>query len=198
MNSSLYGAALLVAHRVLTSKKLLSRASEILPVTIVKDLEDVKDCCFVCDNTNLAINHGHVCCLNRMIDLFQMKTRGFPQFFTQLTTRSICYTAARQGRLNCLKLAHDKGCDWDELTTIGAAENGHLDCLMFAFENGCPWDENVTHVSALNGHKHCLQFAFENGCRWHPETALAAARNGHLDCLEFVMKNGFPWHFVRD
>ena len=43
------------------------------------------------------------------------------------------------GRLECLKYAHEKGCPWDRLT-CSAAESGHLECLKYAHEKGCPWD----------------------------------------------------------
>ena len=50
------------------------------------------------------------------------------------------YEAAENGHLDCLKYAHENGCEWNVWTTLKAAYNGHLDCLRYAIENGCPYD----------------------------------------------------------
>ena len=42
--------------------------------------------------------------------------------------------------LNCLKYAHEYGCQWYKWTCDYAAISGDLNCLKYAHENGCPWD----------------------------------------------------------
>jgi hypothetical protein len=54
--------------------------------------------------------------------------------------------AAQNGRLECLKYAHENGCPWDKLTCIYATKSGHLDCLKYAHENGCPGNEKYAHL----------------------------------------------------
>jgi hypothetical protein len=43
---------------------------------------------------------------------------------------------------------YKKRCDG---TTKNAAEKGHLDCLKYAHENGCDWDEQTCANAAKNG-----------------------------------------------
>jgi len=56
---------------------------------------------------------------------------------------SLSLVAARYGFLNCLKYAHENGCQWNENTCYVAAENGHLNCLKYAHENGCKWHKHL-------------------------------------------------------
>ena len=109
---------------------------------------------------------------------------------------SICTTstkAAMNGRLDCLRYTHEKGCPWDEGTCAYAAENGHLDCLQYAHENGCDWNRWTCVEAAAHGHLDCLQYAHENGCDWNLWTCLYAAENGHLDCLQYAQERQCPW-----
>src|SRR5680860_920011 len=69
------------------------------------------------------------------------------KFKIRINYNQICFTAAKNGHLECLKYAHENGCSWDEITCKSAAENGHLECLKYAHENGCSWDE-ITCLSA--------------------------------------------------
>ena len=75
-----------------------------------------------------------------------------------------CSTAARVGRLDLLKYARKKGCDWDEFTCRRAAEGGHLHVLKYAHENGCPWDRFACTKAAKAGHLEVLKYLHENGC----------------------------------
>jgi hypothetical protein len=103
-------------------------------------------------------------------------------------------SAAENGHLDCLRYAHENGCEWNERTTSFAAENGHLDCLRYAYENGCKWNVFTTSGAAENGHLDCLKYAFENGCKLDADTTYFAAENGHLDCLRYAHENGCEWH----
>jgi hypothetical protein len=106
---------------------------------------------------------------------------------------STCWGAAANGKLECLKYAHENGCPWDSMTTSSAAENGHLECLKYANENGCPWDYETCVYAATNGHLECLKYAHENGCPWNEKVCIIAAENGHLECLKYANENGCPW-----
>ena len=65
--------------------------------------------------------------------------------------------------INILQLQKIYSC-CEKLSTVVAALNGHLDCLKYAHENGCEWDEDTCSEAALNGHLDCLKYAHENGC----------------------------------
>lgn len=78
------------------------------------------------------------------------------------------------GHLECLKYAHENGCEWDIWTCSGAAKDGHLDCLKYAHENGCPWDKH-THTNAIKyGRFDCLKYIHDNGC---------GTEEGHITCI---------------
>ena len=59
------------------------------------------------------------------------------------------------GQPECLKYAHENGCDWDWFTCVMAAAHGHLDCLKYAHENGCQYDKN--HLLSMSGHQ-CKEY----------------------------------------
>ena len=74
--------------------------------------------------------------------------------------------------MDCLKYAHENGCESCNIWTIDyAAAKGHLDCLKYAHENGCQWDAGTCSRAAEWGHLDCLQYAHENGCEWDFSTA---------------------------
>jgi hypothetical protein len=45
--------------------------------------------------------------------------------------KDTCECAAFGGHLDCLKYAHENGCQWDENTCAQAAAGGNLDCLKY-------------------------------------------------------------------
>ena len=75
--------------------------------------------------------------------------------------------------------------NYDEICNY-ASSGGNLDCLKYAHENGCEWTSSTCCNATKNGHLECLQYAHENGCDWGMLTCMRAARNGHLDCLQHV------------
>ena len=75
-----------------------------------------------------------------------------------------CACAAKNGHLDCLRYAHERGCRWDAETCEFAAEKGHLECLKYAHENGCPWNADTCEYAARNGHLEILKYACERGC----------------------------------
>jgi hypothetical protein len=104
-----------------------------------------------------------------------------------------CENAASGGHLDCLEYAHESDCNWDHETCSAAAENGHLDCLKYAHEHGCEWNSKTCKYAARNGHLDCLKYAHEQGCEWNHDTCLFAARNGHLECLMYAHEQGCEW-----
>jgi hypothetical protein len=62
-----------------------------------------------------------------------------------------CDIAAKKGHLECLKYAHENGCEWSAKTCFRVAHNGHLECLKYVHENGCPWDSDTCSNAALMG-----------------------------------------------
>lgn len=52
---------------------------------------------------------------------------------------NLCMYAALYGHLDCLKIAHQSGCHWDESTCSLAAQQGFTDCVRYARENNCAW-----------------------------------------------------------
>ena len=83
---------------------------------------------------------------------------------------TICEIAARQGHLDVLQYAMERGYEngLHHSTTIcnAAAEGGQLHILQWARENG--WfqcsKKNICYLAAVYGHLHVLQWARENGC----------------------------------
>jgi hypothetical protein len=97
------------------------------------------------------------------------------------------------GRLECLKYAHENGCWWDMWTCRIAAKRGQLDCLKYLHENGCEWNEGTCNAAVWNGHLECLKYAHENGCPWYDGICNGAALYGYLDCLIYAHENGCEW-----
>jgi hypothetical protein len=139
--------------------------------------------------------------------------------------------------------ANRKPCAWDMHVYIIAARNGHVNILKYAYEKGCPledamavkkecWDRAQygmypyqtlsldilkwghelptpveqesnkpmpphSHwvVPALAGRLDMFQWAKEQGfsSAFNEDTCEAAAQGGHLELLEFIHKNGCPW-----
>jgi hypothetical protein len=89
--------------------------------------------------------------------------------------------------------AHENGCPWNETVCYTAAKEGKLDMLKYAHENGCPLDEDICHIAARKGMLDILKYAHENGCPWDEDTCLFATSSGHLDCLKYAYEKGCPW-----
>jgi hypothetical protein len=134
-----------------------------------------------------------------LIELKKMHQHGLPLFWypeeEYRDDYKLCtIEAARYGHLDCLKYAHENGCEWNSDLIAYAAKNGHLDCLRYAFENGCQTSEYTTASAAEGGNLDCLRYVHENGCEWDSFTSSEAAENGHLDCLRYMHENGCEWN----
>jgi hypothetical protein len=84
----------------------------------------------------------------------------------------ICARAAESGSVECLKYAHENGCEWDEQTCIFAAGNGNLASLKYV-------PPILLSSPIIDFHR----YAHENGCSWGASTCGQAAFTGHLECL---------------
>ena len=111
-----------------------------------------------------------------------------------ISNKNMCSYFSSIGNLELLKLSHENGCPWNEVTCEKAVKNGNLDCLKYAYENGCPWDKyTCCDDAAENGYLECLKYARKNGCPWNEYTCSNAAKNGHLECLKYAHENGCEW-----
>jgi hypothetical protein len=94
----------------------------------------------------------------------------------------LCLSAAYTGNLECLKFAHESGCDLlpssMESAAFCAAGGGHLDCLVYAHESGCSLTIYVANAAAMWGHLDCYEYATRNGCPVDGKTRAVAAHNG--------------------
>ena len=75
-------------------------------------------------------------------------------------------TAAHHNEVGCLELALAKGCVWNPCVMKIAARQGHLQVMKFAHEKGLEVGEDVCFDAASTGHLSCLQYAYENGHKW--------------------------------
>ena len=110
--------------------------------------------------------------------------------YNNCTRINISYHAALKGYKNCLKYAHEYGCQWDSKIFCYIMRNGSLDCLKYARENGCEWNYMTCPYAALYGHLNCLKYAHENGCNWNSVTCNLAVFVGNLECLKYAYENG--------
>ena len=107
--------------------------------------------CNECNILNNAIKRDHERCL-----LYILKHEDKENI-------DINYIA-KNGNINCLRYAHEKGCLWNIKTCKDIAFSGHLNCLKYAHENGCPWDKRTCESAIRTVHLDCLEYAHENGC----------------------------------
>jgi len=106
---------------------------------------------------------------------------------------SICRYAAKNGHLECLMLARNYNCPWDEHVCIDAASRGHYDCLKYAHENGCILTKEVCYY-ASSGHLECLIYAHTHGCPWDSKLYEHAIISGDLESIKYAHANGCPWN----
>ena len=98
-------------------------------------------------------------------------------------------TAAARGDLEMLKYIHENGFEiFPPFTTSWAAREGKLDCLMYARERGCPWRSVSIELAAMNGHTNVVKYMFENGCPWESSITAVASREGRLETLKYLVE----------
>ena len=136
--------------------------------------------CLKADSCDFAAFDGHFECLRMLHAL------GYPWGHT-------AHNAARNGHLDILVWARDRGCPLMADACCAAATNGHLTILQWLRANGCPWDARTCTEAARDSNLEVLTWARENGCPWSKETATGAAYNGSLECFRYAVVNGCPW-----
>jgi hypothetical protein len=100
-----------------------------------------------------------------------------------------CYTF---GYLPRIKWLRKNGYEWiDKYRSCKwSSKYGHLDCLKYAHENGCEFDSDTCLIATRHGYLECLKYAHENGCEWDIWTCAYASYCGQLDCLRYAQENG--------
>lgn len=110
-------------------------------------------------------------------------------FQNQADNTNYCYIAAFNNHIECLKYAHQEGCDLDLNVCIISICKGNLQCLEYAHKNGGEMFVYSCEMAARYGQLECLKYIFNNGgsinnaCYW-------AAKYGHLNCLKYAHENG--------
>ncbi|CAN0366644.1 unnamed protein product, partial [Pylaiella littoralis] len=101
--------------------------------------------------------------------------------------------AAKVGRLDLLKCAHDMDCGYDEKTITNAAAGGHIDVLNFAYDNRYPWERWANAAAAGNGQVQALEWLDHRGCHSvREEVCVEAAKAGRLNVLKYLEGKGCP------
>ena len=131
----------------------------------------------------LAASKGYLELLNYVLETASIH----PNWSSKVTEY-----AARSGDVECLKIAHLRGCKWSSMVTYAAAENGHMECLRYAAEKGCRLHPAISRCAAQHGHLDCLKYVMMNGCEWDKNLTYIAARGAKWDCLDWCLDNGCP------
>ena len=87
--------------------------------------------CMLCKNstwpTSTAAEHGHIECLECLLELTEYAAAGLDQKFTPWDPRGwATRSAAANGHLDCLAFAHQHGAPLDELASVYAARQGNV------------------------------------------------------------------------
>jgi hypothetical protein len=129
------------------------------------------------------------CCRNVETLKFMRLTVGCKSW-----DKETCSAFAENGKLDCLRYAHENGCLWDDRTTTAAAAHGYLECLRYAFTKGCPIDVSFCRKlieSRQSNSIECLQFGIDNGASTDdPALMLAAARHHNSVFLIYLHQRG--------
>lgn len=80
--------------------------------------------------------------------------------------------------------------DDDESACAIACRNGHLECLISAVQKGYPLSECECYHAAEKGHLHCLMWFIKNRYKYNISTVYGPTVP--LPCLIYLIKNGYP------
>ena len=120
----------------------------------------------------------------------------------RLDREIFCEAAVRNGDLETLKWAVEKGYPWDKDTlALDAAHFGHLEILQWAITQGCPLVMEICAVAAGGGHLEVLKWAREQGCPGNDAICSFAAGEGRLEVLKWARAQNppCPWdHWTYD
>jgi hypothetical protein len=104
--------------------------------------------------------------------------------------------AAGQGNLEMVKYCVVNGCPFNSSACASAARRGKLECLKYLHEEvKAPWDWQIAAWAASNGHLHILEYLVQRKYNEYDTNACDyAAKNGQLDCLKYLHKTAkAPW-----
>eukprot|EP01032_Pedospumella_encystans_P022816 gene22816-25847_t len=102
------------------------------------------------------------------------------------TSGAAVLAACERGRADFLKLLHQKGFSWSE---VSAEKGNNIECLAYALENECPLMVPQAMDAALSsGYLECIRLITENGGLLDAR----AAAKGHADCLRYAIEHGCP------
>jgi len=103
--------------------------------------------------------------------LFAINDKGF---------KNICEGAAFYGHINCLKLAHEIGVPWNEMSLAN-----YNAC---ARKNNCPWDEETCSI-VTRSHFNCLIYGREKGCSLNKDNCQYVAWNRQMHYVKYLREN---------
>lgn len=114
----------------------------------------------------------------------------------QFLSSNYCHFAAFNDHIDCLRYAHQEGCDLDLVVGIISIRKGSLQCLEYAHKNGGEMFVHACEMAARYGQLECMKYIFDNGgsignsCYW-------AVKHGHINCLKFAHENGGTFKKIR-
>eukprot|EP01032_Pedospumella_encystans_P009529 gene9529-11207_t len=159
-----------------------------------------------------AAENGHLHLLERLtadylltrqrpfakVSMATVASRGFSNCLRYLLqngcnkgNKFVASTAAANGHLACMQVAHQYGCDvtW---VTDSASSHGHLNCLAYAHTHFSEVDDDTACAAANGGQVECLQFILAQGVEPTADMCAAASLGGSLSCLQLLRARGAP------
>jgi hypothetical protein len=100
---------------------------------------------------------------------------------------------AERGQLDALKLTHEYGGRWDELTVHAAILGDKTEVLTYLLEQGCPATAESALTAVLHGRYACLQLLHQHKVPWDGRACDMAIKTNNLDILKYLHENGCPW-----
>lgn len=101
--------------------------------------------------------------------------------------------AAYYGRLELLRYAFEDGAPRSARVSSVAAGQGKIDCLRCAHENGCEVVNDEVMISAAIGRQvDAVQYIYESGYIWQADSMYCAVLGRSVDVLRFMHEHGCP------
>lgn len=135
---------------------------------------------------------GHVWNYLATPELFCWAVRN-GMYMTEPLGKHLAKTGRKDLLEICWNEREHSRCVIREHTCLHAAKEGHLDLLVWAIEKGCEWNpEDHLHHAVENGHFHILRWGVSQGYPWPLDTSAAIVKNGDLACLQWALAHGCP------
>jgi hypothetical protein len=95
--------------------------------------------------------------------------------------------AAGQGKMDCLRCAHEYGCEVvSDDVMIAAAIGRQVDAVQYIYESGYNWQADSMYSAVLGRSVEVLQYMHEHGCPVAVEKIVSALSGAHLSMLRYV------------